>query len=95
MKIDFGRDWSEFLTLPISRHVRFVLVGGHAVTAHGRPQFTDDLDNGRRLHPALRAFRFGAVLPTAAELVKPGMIWMLGSKARSHVWRAALAMVAR
>jgi hypothetical protein len=88
VKIEFGRDWSEFLSLLISHRVRFVLVGGHAVAAHGEPRFTEDLDvlvaataaNGKRLHRALHAFGFGAVLPAAAELVEPGKIWMLGRK---------------
>jgi len=44
VKIKFGRDWSEFLSLLISHHVRFVVVGGHAVAAHAEPRFTEDLD---------------------------------------------------
>ena len=61
MKVEFGRDWSEFLSLLISHRVRFVLVGGHAVAAHGEPRLTEDLDvlvgpgvaNARRLRAAL------------------------------------------
>ncbi len=76
MKIDFGRDWSEFLSLLISRRVRFVLVGGHAVAAHGEPRLTEDLDvliattatNARRLHAALTAFGFGPVLPCSTPM---------------------------
>jgi hypothetical protein len=44
VKVEFGRDWSEFLRLLISHRVRFVLVGGHAVAGHGEPRLTEDLD---------------------------------------------------
>jgi hypothetical protein len=42
VKIEIGRDWSEFLRLLISHRVRFVLVGGHAVARHGEPRLTDE-----------------------------------------------------
>src|SRR5208283_1527240 len=35
VKIDLNRDWTEFLCALISRRVRFVLVGGHAVAGDG------------------------------------------------------------
>ena len=44
MKIQLSADWSEFLSLLIRNEVRFVLVGGHAVAAHGEPRLTEDLD---------------------------------------------------
>jgi len=88
VRVEFGRDWSEFLSLLISHRVRFVLVGGHAVAGHGEPRLTEDLDvlidrtraNARRLRTALVAFGFGDSLPTAEEIVRPGRIWMLGRK---------------
>jgi len=88
VKVEFGRDWSEFLSLLISHRVRFVLVGGHAVAAHGEPRLTEDLDvlvgpgvaNARRLRAALVEFGFGALLPSVRELARPGRIWMLGRK---------------
>jgi hypothetical protein len=54
-------DWSEFLSI-LKRHgVRFLLVGAHALAAHGRPRATQDLDvliaptpaNARRVAAAL------------------------------------------
>ena len=88
MSIELNRDWTEFLSLLISRRVRFVLVGGHAVAAHGEPRLTEDLDvfveprlaNATRLRDALSAFGFGTDLPPARELAIPGKIWMLGRK---------------
>jgi hypothetical protein len=88
VKIEFGRDWSEFLRLLISHRVRFVLIGGHAVAAHGEPRLTEDLDvlvaatlpNARRLRKAISEFGFGASTPSAEQLARLGTIWMLGRK---------------
>ena len=88
MKIQLNPDWTEFLSLLISKRVRFVLVGGHAVAAHGEPRLTEDLDvfvgptlaNATRLREALLAFGFGNDVPTAKELAMPGKILMLGRK---------------
>lgn len=76
------------MSLLISKRVRFVLVGGHAVAAHGEPRLTEDLDvfvnptqaNAVRLRDALLAFGFGSEVPSARELAVPGSIWMLGRK---------------
>lgn len=42
--MDLPPDWSEFFRLLISRRVRFLIVGAHALAAHGRPRATADLD---------------------------------------------------
>ena len=71
MKIELSRDWTEFLSALISHRVRFVLVGGHAVSGHAEPRLTEDLDvfvertptNARRLRQALVDFGFGKVAP--------------------------------
>jgi hypothetical protein len=88
MRVELNRDWSEFLCALISRRVRFVLVGGHAVAAHGEPRLTEDLDvlveptlaNARRLREALVDFGFGDIAPSAEELATPDRIFMLGRK---------------
>ncbi len=88
MKIELNRDWSEFLSLLISKNVRFVVIGGHAVAGHGEPRLTEDLDlfveptreNAVKLRDALIGFGFGELAPTADELSVPGKIWMLGRK---------------
>jgi hypothetical protein len=87
VNIQLNPDWTEFLSLLISKRVRFVLVGGHAVAAHGEPRLTEDLDvfveptlaNAARLRQALAAFGFDALPPTR-ELAIAGKIWMLGRK---------------
>lgn len=88
MKIELNRDWSEFLSALISRRVRFLLIGGHAVAGHGEPRLTEDLDvfveptlpNARRLREALVDFGFGTVVPSAQELAKSDKVFMLGRK---------------
>ncbi len=37
-------DFKEFLSLLNSHHVKYLLVGGYAVAAHGYPRFTGDID---------------------------------------------------
>jgi hypothetical protein len=63
--VELPHEWNEFLSV-LKRHgVRFLLVGAHAVAAHGRPRFTQDLDilveptpvNARRVAAAIREFR--------------------------------------
>ena len=88
MKLQLNPDWTEFLSHLISKRVRFLLVGGHAVAAHGEPRLTEDLDvfvdptlaNAARLREALSAFGFGNDLPSTRKLAVPGKIWMLGRK---------------
>ena len=88
MRIELHRDWTEFLSLPIGRRVRFVLVGGHAVAGHGEPRLTEDLDvfveptlaNARRLRSALADFGYGSVAPPATELARADRVFMLGRK---------------
>ena len=88
MKIELNRDWTEFLSALISRRVRFVIVGGHAVAGHGEPRLTEDLDvfverspaNARKIRQALVDFGFGHVAPTEAELARAHKVFMLGRK---------------
>jgi hypothetical protein len=44
MKLQLNPDWTEFLSVLISRRVKFVLIGGHAVAAWAEPRMTEDLD---------------------------------------------------
>jgi hypothetical protein len=64
--VKFPPDWNAFLALLMRHGVRFLVIGGHAVAAHGRPRATEDLDlfvdataaNARRLGAALAEFGF-------------------------------------
>jgi len=39
-----SRDLNELLALFVSRNVKFVVVGAHALAFHGVPRYTGDLD---------------------------------------------------
>ena len=88
MKIELNRDWTEFLCALISRRVRFLVIGGHAVAGHGEPRLTEDLDvfvdrdvaNVNRLREALVDFGFGAAAPQSKEFARPYKVFMLGRK---------------
>lgn len=79
-------DFRDFLRLLRSHRVRFVVVGGHALAAHGRPRYTGDLDvfveptpaNARRVVAALRDFGFGSVDLVEADFATPGRVAQLG-----------------
>ena len=72
-------DFREFLQGLIGRDVRFLIVGGHAVSFHGYPRFTHDVDvvvipdekNVEALLSALADFGFGTVDLQVSDFLKP------------------------
>jgi hypothetical protein len=42
--LEISRDLKELLRCFLCREVRFLVIGGHAVSFHGYPRFTKDLD---------------------------------------------------
>jgi hypothetical protein len=79
-------DWLEFLCLLRSHEVRFLVVGAHALAAHGAPRFTGDLDllversaeNAGRLLGALERFGFGGLGLTVRDFTRPSRVAQLG-----------------
>jgi len=77
-----NQDFRDLLAEFNARQVEFLLVGAHALAAHGHIRATQDLDiwvrptqdNAKRVIEALRAF--GAPLHdlTAKDLATPGLI---------------------
>lgn len=84
--MQFDRDFSEFLECLAARDVRYLVVGGYAVAAHGHPRYTGDLDlwvwtgaeNAENLLTALRDFGFGSLDLTANDFTEPGRVVQLG-----------------
>jgi hypothetical protein len=80
------RDWKELLRLFVAYRVRFMVVGAHALAAHGRPRLTGDLDllveptqvNARRVLRALDAFGFGGLGLSVDDFARPGRVVTLG-----------------
>lgn len=64
--LELSRDLRELLKCFLSHDVRFLIIGGHAVSYHGYPRFTKDLDvwverseaNAIKIVEALREFGF-------------------------------------
>lgn len=81
-------DWSDLIQEFTQAGVRFLLVGAHAIAAHGIPRATRDIDfwvdpeptNASRAWQALR--RFGAPLDALgvreADLRSPGTVIQIG-----------------
>ena len=88
-------EWHEFLHALKRRGVRFLLVGGHALAAHGRPRYTQDLDvlvdptpaNARRVSAAIADFGFKETARDWRWFAKPYHITMIGRvPMRDDVW---------
>lgn len=66
MAIQLPQDFKEFLSLLNEQKVDYLLIGGYAVSYHGYPRATNDLDvwvavhakNAERLVAVLKAFGF-------------------------------------
>jgi len=81
-----NQDFRDLLAEFNARQVEFLLVGAHALAAHGHVRATQDLDvwvrpapeNAKRVIDALRAF--GAPLHdlTEKDLSTPGLIFQIG-----------------
>lgn len=80
-------DWSEFIELLNTHGVRFLIVGAHALAAHGRPRATQDLDvfieptvsNVRCLGAALRQFGFTALADASDQFTEADRMATLGN----------------
>lgn len=80
--MELNRDFSEFIASCAAHDVRFLIVGGYAVAAHGHPRFTKDLDvwvwvddqNANRLIAALEDFGFGSLGLTPSDFLEEGVV---------------------
>ena len=74
-----NRDFREFCQLLGAHEVRYLIVGGYALAAHGRPRYTDDFDvwveptpeNAERALTALATFCFAGLDITVSDLSTP------------------------
>ena len=84
--MDLNRDFQEFLKSFVQHDVRFLIIGGYALAAHGHPRYTKDLDvwvwpdpaNADRILAALDDFGFGSLGLEASDFLEPGVIIQLG-----------------
>ena len=79
-------DFKEFIALLNKNDVRYLVVGGYAVAAHGHPRYTKDLDvwvdvspgNADRILRALDQFGFGALAVEKEDFLSEGQVIQLG-----------------
>jgi hypothetical protein len=79
-------EWREFIGLLCSHRARFLVVGAHALAAHGRPRATQDIDilveptraNARRVCSALADFGFAALAKELDAFATPDRMATLG-----------------
>lgn len=84
--MELNRDFSEFIAYFTARDVRFLIVGGYAVAAHGHPRYTKDLDvwvrvdpdNARRIVDALGDFGFGGLGLAVEDFLVDEVVVQLG-----------------
>jgi hypothetical protein len=81
-----NRDFRDLLAEFNVHHVEFLVVGAHALAAHGHVRATKDLDvwvrpdleNAKRVLKALKEFGTAVHDLTEEDLTKPGTVFQIG-----------------
>ena len=81
-------DLREFLRLLSDHHVEYLLIGGFAVSYHGYPRTTDDMDiwiamskeNAQRVIAVLNEFGFGDAGVNPEQFLLPDQITRMGRR---------------
>jgi hypothetical protein len=81
-----NQDFAEMLSALIEAEVDFLIVGAHALAAHGFPRATGDLDiwvrpspdNAKRVIQALGTFGAPLFDLTTEDLTRPGVVFQIG-----------------
>jgi hypothetical protein len=81
-----NKDFREFIELLNAHNIKYLVVGGYAVTVHGYPRFTDDIDiwvwidesNAKNLIKVLKDFGFGSLDIKAEDFLSPDKVIQLG-----------------
>ena len=85
-RMRLGKELHDFVLLCVEHGVRFLVVGGHAVAAHGHPRLTKDLDiwvwvdpeNAKRLAAVLDESGFESLGLSAEDFAVEGQMVQLG-----------------
>jgi hypothetical protein len=81
-----NRDFVEMLSALVEARAEFLIVGAHALAAHGVPRATGDLDiwvrseskNADRVLAALKTFGARQFDLTREDLLRPGTVFQIG-----------------
>ena len=84
--MNLNEDFKEFLQFLNSNSVRYLVIGGYAVAAHGHVRYTKDIDiwieqteaNSDRLMRALGEFGFGSIGLSSSDFLEPDTVVQLG-----------------
>lgn len=84
--LKLSRDFHELLECFAAHDVRYLIVGGWALAAHGVPRMTKDLDvwvlpdssNAENVLAALKDFGFGDLSLAASDFTDPDVVIQLG-----------------
>lgn len=80
------KNFKEFIALLNANEVKYLLIGGYAVTLHGHPRFTQDIDfwiwtdtqNAPRILKTLQDFGFGSLALDENDFSNPDNVIQLG-----------------
>lgn len=83
---EFQKDFEDFISLCNKYELEYLVIGGFAVSIHGYPRTTKDLDicinktaaNAEKILAILKDFGFGSLNFKAADFLKDEMIAQLG-----------------
>lgn len=81
-----SQDFKEFIESLNANNVRYLVVGGYALAAHGHPRYTKDLDiwievagdNAQHVIAALKDFGFASLGLTEIDFLKANQVVQLG-----------------
>ena len=84
--ISLENDFIEFLKLCNRYEVKYLIIGGYAVSIHGYPRSTKDLDvlikmsdeNAEKLKTVIDEFGFASLKLTKDDFLKPDFVTQLG-----------------
>jgi len=84
--MELNRDFREFIACFEAHDVKFLVIGGYAVAAHGHPRYTKDLDvwvrvdpvNAERVIRALDDFGFGGLGLVVEDFLADDVVVQLG-----------------
>ena len=83
-----NKDFKEFIELLNAHKVKYLVIGGYAVTYHGYPRYTKDIDfwiwldkeNVKRLVQVINSFGFGSLGLKESDFSDPENIIQLGQE---------------
>ncbi len=85
-KINLEKDILEFLALCNKHSIKYLVIGGYAVSIHGYPRYTKDIDvciemsniNASKMIDVIKDFGFGSLNLNKEDFLKKNFITQLG-----------------